>query len=395
MSSTVVAGSKPTHFEALDGWRGICACFVVLFHVHGNSPLYASALIRNSYLFVDFFFVLSGFVIALNYASRLHSREGVKRFLILRFGRLYPLHVFVLFCFLAYETAKLFAADPGLAQSAFSGETRPIAVLSNLFLVQSLHVHDSLTWNGPSWSISTEFWAYVVFAVLAASLGLRRWMLWIAAVVLPLLLWQLTTTGMDITYDWGLLRCLFGFAIGVACWRIHDLWPGYARGASAPVATLVEFVVVTAVVAFVAFAGANNFSLLAPFLFGIAVLVFAPEAGVLSRALRSAPARWLGKLSYSIYLTHLLVVTLLPHVIKRIVHADLWVPVQLPGGGTVMLFGRDTLEGTLLYAGSLALTLVFSAFTYRWIESPGRDWSRRWAQRTKAETSDKAMSLRA
>ncbi len=57
-------------FEALDGWRGICACLVVLFHFHGYSPLNTSGLIRNSYLFVDFFFVLSGFVIACNYSTR-------------------------------------------------------------------------------------------------------------------------------------------------------------------------------------------------------------------------------------------------------------------------------------------------------------------------------------
>ena len=58
-------------FEALDGWRGVCASLVVLFHFHGHSPIYSAALVRDSYLFVDFFFVLSGFVIAWNYARRL------------------------------------------------------------------------------------------------------------------------------------------------------------------------------------------------------------------------------------------------------------------------------------------------------------------------------------
>jgi peptidoglycan/LPS O-acetylase OafA/YrhL len=370
-------GTAATHFDALDGWRGVCACFVVLFHFHGNSPLYASALVRNSYLFVDFFFVLSGFVIALNYAARLDSRAAVKRFLILRLGRLYPLHVFMLFCFLAYETARLFA--PAQAQAAFTGETRPVAVLSNLFLVQSLHLHDSLTWNGPAWSISTEFWAYVVFALITAGLGLRRWMLWAAVIALPLALWRLTTTGMDITYDWGLLRCLFGFAIGVACWRTYARTPPLHRAASAALMTLVETLVVVAVVAFVALAGSNNGSLLAPFVFGAALLVFAPEAGGVSRLLRSAPARWLGKLSYSIYLTHLFVILLLPHAVKHLLHADLWVPVVLASGQRVMLYGRNPLEGTLLYLLVLAMTLGFSALTYRWIEMPGRDWSRRWA----------------
>jgi peptidoglycan/LPS O-acetylase OafA/YrhL len=68
--------STANRFEALDGWRGICACLVVLFHFHGYSPIYSWGLIRNSYLFVDFFFVLSGFVIAWNYATRLDSWHG-------------------------------------------------------------------------------------------------------------------------------------------------------------------------------------------------------------------------------------------------------------------------------------------------------------------------------
>src|SRR5437868_13481101 len=68
-------------FDALDGWRGVCACFVVLFHFHGWGPLYTSSFVRGSYLFVDFFFVLSGFVIAWNYGNRLASWPDMKRFL--------------------------------------------------------------------------------------------------------------------------------------------------------------------------------------------------------------------------------------------------------------------------------------------------------------------------
>jgi peptidoglycan/LPS O-acetylase OafA/YrhL len=59
-------------FIALDSWRGIAACLVALFHLEAYSHLVYSHLnaapfLRNSWLFVDFFFVLSGFVIAANY----------------------------------------------------------------------------------------------------------------------------------------------------------------------------------------------------------------------------------------------------------------------------------------------------------------------------------------
>ena len=376
-------------FEALDAWRGVCACFVVLFHFHGYSPIYTSPLVRNSYLFVDFFFVLSGFVIAWNYSARLDSWASLKRFLILRIGRLYPLHVFTLLSFIAYETVKL-ASRGGRAGAAqpFTGGTDPLAVLTNLLLAQSLNVHDMLTWNGPSWSISAEWWTYVLFALVAVAAGVRNWMLLAVAIAAPLLLLRLSTTGMDVTYDWGLIRSVFGFALGVACCRIHRALQRKARrtaplpaSSRAAFATALEFAVLAAVVLFVSFAGKDNVSLLAPFLFSAAVLVFAAEDGLVSRLFRTRPLKWVGQLSYSIYLTHFLLVITVPAAIKRIFQIDLWTPFALAGGGTVQLYGRDNVQGTLLYLLVLALTLAFSAFTYRWIETPGREWSRRWAGR--------------
>src|SRR5947199_4414119 len=79
-------------FVVLDSWRGIAACLVALFHLDAYSHLYGMPFLRNSWLFVDFFFVLSGFVIAANYQQRLLDGFGVGRFLLLRLGRLYPLH---------------------------------------------------------------------------------------------------------------------------------------------------------------------------------------------------------------------------------------------------------------------------------------------------------------
>lgn len=377
-------GAANSRFEALDGWRGVCACLVVLFHFHGYSPVYFSPLVRNSYLFVDFFFVLSGFVIAWNYASRLGTWSETRRFLVLRLGRVYPLHVFMLFCFLAWETAKLVnGMGSATPPETFSGEMRPGAVLSNLFLVQSLHVHDSLTWNGPSWSISTEFWTYVLFALVSVTLGLRGWVLAAVAVASPLALLYLSPTGMDTTYDWGLVRCVFGFALGVVCCRFHRRVQ-HRQPAGVATATALECLVVAAVVMFVSAADKSAWSLLAPFVFAGAVLVFAAEAGLVSRLFRTRPLKWLGLLSYSIYLTHYFVVTVVPPVVKRVLHVDLWTPMPAGGGEYVMAYGRNDLEGTLWYVAVVALTLAFSAFTYRWIETPGRDWSRRWAGRPAA-----------
>ena len=371
-------------FEALDGWRGVCACFVVLFHFHGYSPIYTSPLVRHSWLFVDFFFVLSGFVIAWNYADRLSTGPEVRRFMVLRLGRVYPLHLFMLACFVAYEGAR-WASGTANGAAPFTGEMRPWAAVSNLFLLQGLHVHDSLTWNGPAWSISTEAWTYAIFALVCAAAGLRGWMLAAAAIVPPAVLYGVSTTGMDVTYDWGLVRCVFGFALGVACCQFVRHRPPLLRGSGTAGATAIELVVVAAVVLFVSATGHAATSILAPFVFAVAVLVFASEQGWVSRLFRTRLFNWLGQLSYSIYLTHFLFVLVLPVVLKRVLHQDLWSWMPVAGGDPVWVYGRNAVEGTLFYGVVVALTLGFSALTYRWVETPGREWSRRWAKRVGGE----------
>src|ERR1700730_11037304 len=90
--------------EELESIRGIAAVLVVLFHMPTWNPwLTDIRFIRNSYYMVDLFFVLSGFVMSLNYGDRLHSVRDLARFQFLRLGRLYPVHL--LFLLIAVGTA--------------------------------------------------------------------------------------------------------------------------------------------------------------------------------------------------------------------------------------------------------------------------------------------------
>jgi peptidoglycan/LPS O-acetylase OafA/YrhL len=186
---------------------------------------------------------------------------------------------------------------------------------------------------------------------------------------------------MDVTFDWGLVRCVFGFALGVGCAYFQRKRPRGLLGRGGHQATTLELVMVAAVVLFVSAVGKSAWSLLAPFVFAVAVLVFACEQGAVSRVFRTAPMRWLGTLSYSIYLTHFFIVMLVPVLVKKLTRQDLWTPMPLPSGQFVQAYGRNELEGTLFYVLVLALTIAFSAITYRWVETPGRDWSRRLAGR--------------
>ena len=74
--------------------------------------------IANSYLFVDFFFVLSGFVMSTSYQNRLMHGSGVGKFMSLRFGRVYPLHISMLACFIGFKLIR--AAIARLAQYLMS-----------------------------------------------------------------------------------------------------------------------------------------------------------------------------------------------------------------------------------------------------------------------------------
>lgn len=96
--------------------------------------------------------MLSGFVIAITYRERLQNRE-VRVYLLRRIGRLWPLHIAVL---AAMVVAAVAGSRLGLHLDEFSWSTLP----ANIVLIQSWNIFDELTWNTPSWSISTEIFAY-------------------------------------------------------------------------------------------------------------------------------------------------------------------------------------------------------------------------------------------
>src|SRR5262249_11756292 len=160
--------------------------------------------------FVDFFFVLSGFVIAANYQQRLLEGFGARRFLLLRLGRLYPLHFAMLALFIAFWLLKRWVSST----APLGGPNEaPDTIVANLLVVHGLHLFDFLTWNVPSGSISTEFYPYAVFAVCLIALRRRAWLALVLAMIGgPVLIAALSGHAMNTHYDWGFVRCLYGFA---------------------------------------------------------------------------------------------------------------------------------------------------------------------------------------
>lgn len=152
--------------------RGPLALWVVLYHFVGvnfapGTLGWAQPIVDRGYLAVDAFFVLSGLIIAHTYAHRVERGEGgAGPFLWARFARIYPAHVAVI---------GLFAVAIGVAHLAgrtLVGEYPARDLLAHLTMVHAWGATDGLTWNYPSWSISAEWFAYLLAPV--AFLRLRR-----------------------------------------------------------------------------------------------------------------------------------------------------------------------------------------------------------------------------
>jgi peptidoglycan/LPS O-acetylase OafA/YrhL len=101
--------------KSFEGVRGLAAVLVAMFHLYSLNLFslkssWFSAII-NGYIFVDLFFVLSGYIIFTAYRDRLRSRAEIKIFIIRRFGRLFPLMVFASIAFVALHNVIAFSEN--------------------------------------------------------------------------------------------------------------------------------------------------------------------------------------------------------------------------------------------------------------------------------------------
>jgi len=378
-------GTTKAHFRVLDGWRGLAALLVALFHLNLYSAIYSLDFVRNGYLFVDFFFVLSGFVITYSYADRLKTLDDWGAFTIRRFGRLWPLHVVVLLAFVAAESAKAVLASRGASfyLPPFTGANSLDALPINLVFGQSFGLIQHLTWNPPSWSICAEFWTYLVFATILvvsstwfsrfrfASLALVALFLAVSVSILILF----SRHGMDASYDLGFVRCLYGFLVGHLTYRLFQVTPKAMLDSRFP-----ELAMLIAIVEYVSAAGRGGYSFFAPLVFAAVVFVFAFEAGPVSRLMSNRGNDWLGKISYSIYMWQAFIifnfvdrpVSIAEKITGRVLTTTEGVSSALGGeAGKLIVLGGQVLPivVTVLF---LAVLVAVASVSYYLIERPGQ-----------------------
>jgi peptidoglycan/LPS O-acetylase OafA/YrhL len=224
-----VTNKKAGTIQALAGARAIPPLLIVMYHFSeghhysGFKPL--DLLASRGYLWVEFFFVLSGFILTYVYWPRmddLFRRNGYVAFLRARLIRLWPLHIFMLLWVLMLVILFRVLAHQGGYVSIFDLKYHQDVSVQG-FLLSALLLHawntmPSLTWNGVSWFVSVEFALCLLFPVwlMLAEGRLWRGFALIATGLAGLVALLLTSKhGLDITFHNGVLRGLSDFTIGV------------------------------------------------------------------------------------------------------------------------------------------------------------------------------------
>lgn len=348
--------------KALDGWRGFGALAVCFIHLQLNGYLTSAASLDSWTLAVDFFFVLSGFVISRVYADELIDRQQVTVFAVRRLGRLWPLHLSMLALFILVELAKLaLQRETGFSSehAAFAAARNPSDILPIALFLQTVRLGPELTWNFPSWSISAEIWTYLVFALVAVMTAGRPGRRAAVAGIIVVVAWVVllvdpTGRGMISTDVFGIVRCFLGFFSGVVAEWLHrrgsfrTLIDGRAEVPTALAGLAIVWITASQAEARYA----------APLVFMMLVFAHAGDRGLVSRFMATSPMQWLGRLSYSIYLTHLFLVA---YVVPRL--------SQIVDGLTS---GNVLLREAIVAAIYIALVMAFSLATWRFIELPGQ-----------------------
>lgn len=341
------------HLARLTGIRAIAALFVVFLHYRTDLEIFLPVtkvfdpLFSSGDLGVDLFFMLSGFILMLNYKAsfpRFNGREYLK-FLWTRLARIYPVHLFTLSAVTAFvlyaRHARQIVHHPEWYTAA--------AWVQNIFLIQAwTGVAHTLSWNFPAWSISSEWFAYLLFPLLVPAFArMRRPAIGCWLALLPYMAVCILRGDQPII-PLALLRVSCEFVAGCLLYLAFEgafripgntaLWAGL-------------------IVAFLWIAHA----------FGITRELVLPVFAVLLLRLAANPGGFLsgkvavfwGEASYALYMTHGICQEVLERVIK-------------PSHFAVASF-------SMRCAATAAYTLAIAAaaiLTYLFVERPARAWMR-------------------
>jgi peptidoglycan/LPS O-acetylase OafA/YrhL len=330
--------------------RAVFAAWVFIYHVDLHAQFSgwlgpARGLIQHGYLGVDGFFMLSGLILARVHPELAGTFHGTLRFLGKRLARIYPVHLAVIIIL-----AVLFLTGLGLGFVPRDPQRfTATSLIENLLLIQGWGFSETLAWNYPSWSVSTEWAGYLAFPFLWFFLG--SWRPIIPGQIILICMTSLgfiafiSGHGLNLTYAGALLRFFPEFIIGMATIRLVPINADYAP---AKWLTIIGFAAALAGAAFrldimavlglwlVLSALAMNNDAERPPIFGKAVL-----------------PRFLGRLSYAFYMSFGTIELILAQLFRQ----EGWDPAG---------------EKLLYMAAMTILTLALALILHVFVEIPCR-----------------------
>lgn len=352
--------------DELESIRGIAALLVVIHHVpNWNSLFFDLPIIRNGYLMVELFFVLSGFVIHNAYSKRINSIRELYKFQFLRFGRLYPTHLLFLIIFLFLECLKYYVEKKYAISSPNSvpfSVNNVSAFTAHIFLSQAIGVIKNVgSFNAPSWSISAEFYTYLLFGFVI--LYTSKWKT-IIFFFLPIILYFSFQFPFFLRFSY-LFVCIIGFSIGCLVSILSD---------SLKIKSLHPIFLYIILILLLKFLMIYPIGVYYPIIFILsALLIFTiinTRSCLIVKFLRLPLFIHLGRLSYSLYMSHFLVLWCINQFIRLI----LKVPETIINGESFPSLSIS--EAIIAYLLSIVFTLVITIIVYKYIENPFRNKTR-------------------
>ncbi|MDB5258652.1 MAG: acyltransferase [Chitinophagaceae bacterium] len=312
--NTVVLPSKP-HYPILDGLRGVAALIVVIFHIlEAHSTSHLDLMINHGYLAVDFFFLLSGFVIGYAYDDR-WNKMTVGDFFKRRLVRLQPLVIMgmiigaICFYFQASNYWPMIAQTPVwqmLLVMLLGFTMLPLPVSMDIRGWAELHPLD-----GPAWSLFYEYIANILYALFVRKFSTTLLTILVLLAGAALIHLGLSNPYGDVIGGWsldatqihiGMVRMLYPFFAGLLLFRIGKLL-------NIKHAFLLSGILLVIVFAIPRVGGSEQLwmnglydSLSIILIFPL--IVFIAASGDVMGKTSSGICNFLGKISYSVYITH-------------------------------------------------------------------------------------------
>lgn len=359
------APALPDDLKALTALRFVAAAWILVYHFgrHLGFDLHAqSGFVAAGALGVDLFFILSGFILSHVYLREVEAGTySHARFVWARLARVYPMHLATLAGMIALVVTAGVLGQDFENRDAFKWTDLP----AHLLMVHAWGTTSGVGWNFPSWSISAEWAAYLLFPVFAAAALWLKHRPFVALGIAGLLVavasqayLAIDPRGMTyMTSNFGALRILPSFALGVALYLVVRSRPAPVFAAwPMAIAGVTLVVTVTSLRLDPVFAWPG----LALVIWGLAETARHGQEGLMG----AKPAVWLGEISYGVYMTHLFV-------------DIVW--FRLMGFAGVTAASAEPVRWAA-WLGVMFATLTASAIAFHLVEKPARQRLRRFGE---------------